>query len=392
MSPDCIGYYSPLAIGGTVPEPPPPGQDAPVNLTAPYIYGMEDPGLVQPGETVSVTNGTWSGSPTITFTYQWYLGASLIVGATNASYTVLAADAESGDDLSCVVTATNGAGSDTASTADVAIIEADALAWIEAEEAAGATFNASQKSAISVFYATQKASGVWAKMRFLYPTWFGAEARNAIDMVEQRIALFPNGMSHSAGYIQGTGANQYMDTQYAITGANPITNLCTMGVLCLQAQTSDVPNRGTIMMTNNNPTTDTIALAHGSAVSGPTFTRTGNASAVDGGLTPANQTGFLIGSQTGNGSDTFLAARRNTAGYTLLNDISANNVTSSSLKSIICLVKYQNNSDVLNSAHYNTLGRYGCFFLADGLNSSEISSFTLALKTLYETLTGLTIP
>lgn len=79
----------------------------PVNTAAPVASGT---GTV--GQTLSVTTGTWQYSPT--FTYQWQRGGAAIGGAIAATYVLVAAD--SGASVSCQVTATNAAGSASASS------------------------------------------------------------------------------------------------------------------------------------------------------------------------------------------------------------------------------------------------------------------------------------
>lgn len=76
----------------------------PVNVTAPLVSGS-----AQRGSTLSVTNGTWIGIPSPTFTYQWYRGVNPIGGATNNTYATVTADI--GEQISCEVTADNGIGS-----------------------------------------------------------------------------------------------------------------------------------------------------------------------------------------------------------------------------------------------------------------------------------------
>ena len=83
---------------------------APVSTVLPAISGT-----LTEGSTVSGSTGTWTGTPTITYTYQWRrcnaAGNSCadIAGATSSNYTLVAADV--GNTLRVVVTATNAAGS-----------------------------------------------------------------------------------------------------------------------------------------------------------------------------------------------------------------------------------------------------------------------------------------
>lgn len=81
----------------------------PVNTSAPTITGTPTVGQV-----LSSTVGTWTGNPTPTYTRQWRRGATNISGATGATYTLVAADV--GQTITCVVTATNSEGSDTATS------------------------------------------------------------------------------------------------------------------------------------------------------------------------------------------------------------------------------------------------------------------------------------
>ena len=81
----------------------------PVNTVAPVISGSTSLGSV-----LSSTTGTWTGTPTITFAYQWYRGATLITGATSSTYTIVVADSAAA--LTCQVTATNIAGSTSATS------------------------------------------------------------------------------------------------------------------------------------------------------------------------------------------------------------------------------------------------------------------------------------
>ena len=87
----------------------------PVNTVLPVISGT-----AALGQTLSTTDGTWTGTSPITFAYQWQRGVTNIGGATSSTYTVQAADF--GFTLRCVVTATNAASSVSANSADTATI------------------------------------------------------------------------------------------------------------------------------------------------------------------------------------------------------------------------------------------------------------------------------
>ncbi len=88
---------------------------APANTSLPSISGS-----AAVGQTLSVSTGSWTGSPTPTFTYRWMrcdaigVGCGPIAGATSSQYSAVTADA--GSALEAQVTATTGAGSSTVET------------------------------------------------------------------------------------------------------------------------------------------------------------------------------------------------------------------------------------------------------------------------------------
>ena len=95
---------------------------APVNSALPAITGTP-----QSGQTLNATPGTWTGSQPITFVYKWQRCASgtcTTVGGTTASYTLV--DADVGSTIQVAVTASNSAGSATATSNATAVVTAAA--------------------------------------------------------------------------------------------------------------------------------------------------------------------------------------------------------------------------------------------------------------------------
>jgi hypothetical protein len=88
---------------------------APLNVIAPLISGV-----TVVGYSLSTTNGSWVGESPITYTYQWYRGATLITGATSSSYTLVNAD--EGQSMTCVVTATNAYGFSSATSNSLTVV------------------------------------------------------------------------------------------------------------------------------------------------------------------------------------------------------------------------------------------------------------------------------
>jgi hypothetical protein len=86
---------------------------APVNSVSPVISGT-----AAEGQTLTVSNGTWSGSPT--YTYQWRRAGTAISGATTSAYLLISSDV--GTVITCTVTATNAGGSNAATTAGTSVV------------------------------------------------------------------------------------------------------------------------------------------------------------------------------------------------------------------------------------------------------------------------------
>lgn len=101
-------YTVETGLVGEVPAP-----IAPVNTVAPVVSGTPTE-----GETLSCTEGTWTGTEPITYEYQWTLDlistSDPIPGATSPTYVLTAGDV--GLEIFCVVTATNSAGSASANS------------------------------------------------------------------------------------------------------------------------------------------------------------------------------------------------------------------------------------------------------------------------------------
>jgi hypothetical protein len=100
---------------------------APVDSLAPVISG-----LLEVGQTLSASTGTWQGTPALAYTYQWQLckisTCMDLPGATSASYTLSLFPALDGSDtIQVVVTATNDFGSATAESAKLGPVPTSTL-------------------------------------------------------------------------------------------------------------------------------------------------------------------------------------------------------------------------------------------------------------------------
>jgi hypothetical protein len=88
---------------------------APVNSVAPALSGTE-----VEGNTLTCSDGTWTGLSPITYTYQWFRDDVEIEGETANTYELVLADV--GTVVHCEVTATNVGGTATEPSDDTATI------------------------------------------------------------------------------------------------------------------------------------------------------------------------------------------------------------------------------------------------------------------------------
>jgi hypothetical protein len=95
------------------------GGTPPVNAGLPAISGAVY-GDVLPGDTLSCSTGSWTGTPSPSFSYQWLRNGSIIAGATEPTY--VAPVTEERTTLVCEVTASNDAGKQTARSTGVSIL------------------------------------------------------------------------------------------------------------------------------------------------------------------------------------------------------------------------------------------------------------------------------
>ena len=190
----------------------------PVNTVAPAITGT-----AQEGETVTCSTGTWTGTPTITYAYQWKRNGSNIGSATNSTYVLVTADVS--QSITCQVTATNGSGSASATSntiTPIAALDPDAQAFITA----AAITNPTQQTAINTLVVDLKGYSIWTKMNALYPFVGGTASTHKFNLKDPRDLdaafrlTFSGGITHSSNGITPNGINGFADTKLNYTTLN----------------------------------------------------------------------------------------------------------------------------------------------------------------------------
>ena len=179
---------------------------APVNTVAPAISGT-----AQENQTLTCSTGTWTGTPTITYAYQWKRNNVNIIGAINSTYTLVSADVA--QSIKCTVTATNSVGNTNADSNTVtptSAVDSDAQAFITA----AAITNPTQQTAINQLVTDLKGYGIWSKMKALYPFVGGTASSHSYNLknTSQFQITWNGGVTHSSTGVTGNGTNGYGNT------------------------------------------------------------------------------------------------------------------------------------------------------------------------------------
>ena len=182
----------------------------PANTVAPAITGT-----AQEGQTVTCSTGTKTGTPTITYAYQWKRNGSNIGSATNSTYILVSADVS--QSITCQVTATNGVGSANATSntiTPIAAVDPDAQAFITA----ASITNPTQQNAIIQLVTDLKGYSIWSKFIAIYPFVGGTSTshkynlKNPLDTDAAFRLSFLGGWTHSTTGALPNGTNGYADT------------------------------------------------------------------------------------------------------------------------------------------------------------------------------------
>ena len=194
------------------------GNYGPVNTIAPNITPLSYADAIV-GDPLTTTDGTWTGTGTITFTYQWYREPDLggtndpIVGATSNSYTPLFADADYL--VSCVVTATDAVGYTSVASNSLYVYDYDY--FINVYSWTGYT-TVAQSHYQNRLMLGLKSSGAWAKLDLFYV--LATNATSATDALVNWKSGFPTGtlinsptFTANQGFT-GNGGNAYIDTNF----------------------------------------------------------------------------------------------------------------------------------------------------------------------------------
>jgi hypothetical protein len=265
----------------------------------------------------------------------------------------------------------------------VAGLDPDAKSYINAVVATGATVTQTQKNAINAFIESEKAASRYSSIKRLYLPIWGAAAANAIDMITRASGTFVNSPTHGSGFVKGNGTTSYFTINASPASAGFTT---TNGRIFSLVKTSDsrIDARVYIGAGDSDATgSGDCRVYQSAAVSVSALIGRVPATPVAS-VTVVARNGIFVANR--NSSQGLILHRRITSGVTRSSAATATGAVAS--QNFIAMgIQYSATRTFFSDAE---LGVYG---IGTGLSSdAEVDAFSLNLKTLWETCTGLTLP
>lgn len=186
------------------------GAVLPSNIVAPVISGTNTVGSI-----LTTTNGTWSGSTPITYTYQWLRNGNNISGATSSTYTLVTDDTS--NSVSCRVTATNSVGSKNVTSNSLTIYEPQYKSILDFATTQGYTLpSTAQRLKQNTLLSSLKTSGVWNKLdTFANFATDGSSNFALIDWKRVSLLTAVNSPTFTTNEgFMGNGTSSYIDTNF----------------------------------------------------------------------------------------------------------------------------------------------------------------------------------
>jgi hypothetical protein len=261
-------------------------------------------------------------------------------------------------------------------------LDPDAKAYIDAVVAAGATVTSTQRRAINDFYKTGKSRGWYGQLKRLYLPIWGVAAPNAIDTISLLSGTFSGGITHSSGYVTTDGPTGYFSFDSAPASLGLTTS--SGSIYCLVTATAAINGANTLMAVQDSSNSSRLWLTGGGSNtrSVRVFVASANSYA------ETDSRSVIVATRTT--TTTNSAYKRTSSGFTTtLNEVTA---TSPAVGTVQTMAVMANNVNGSVSSFSAATARFGAYGMGLGLTAAQAESFSLALKNLWETSTGLTLP
>jgi len=257
--------------------------------------------------------------------------------------------------------------------------------YLEALQTAGASPTSTQANAIKNFVRTGESEGWFSSLkRFYLPIW-GAAGPNAIDLISRASGTFNGSVTHGAGYVQGDGSTGYFD--FGVTPSALGLTLGSGGIFALIKEeatgTAAYNILGSIDTVSVSSAVDFQIRAAGEGVA--RFYYADFATLSSFACSRSDHAGILCAQRAG--GDRNVRRRTSSGVSSLLSATVADSGVIPTTRNFIAMGT--NYAGTPTSLGNQEMGAYG---VTAGLANANSDAFTLALKNLWETTTGLTLP
>ena len=276
-------------------------------------------------------------------------------------------------------------------SSNVSGIDPDARLYIAAVEAvlpgnniATALPNAvNPKRIISDFIKAEKTASRWSLHKRIYLPIYNNVAASAVDMVSRTNGTFIGTVTHAAGYVQGDGTSGYFNTNNTPSFLNLTLS---SGLLFALIKTVDSRTDTRSFLGATDDAAGSVGVNFGKRVGSLLNLDYGGISArVTGSLADNLQNGILTATRHGGISS---IRKRSFSGVSSI--VATTIANSGQIPSVRPFFFMGNN--YVGSLLSPTNAQMGAFGIGLGLNTLDTDAFTTNLKTLWESLTGLTLP
>ena len=258
------------------------------------------------------------------------------------------------------------------------IKDLDAIAYIAAVATAGYSMSAVQKKSIDNFVRFEKAANRWSTHHLIYlPVW-GSASANSLCLKTRTSGTFIGGVSQGSGYVQGNGSSGYFQGP-ALNNLSITPTSIGVHFLISQADTTASPayiggftsaSRFLNVEFQSSPQRIRFDAYQGSTTATAT-------------LSKSTQNGIV--SFVRDAGNVRISRRISSNATLLTNSAIATGGTVPSAQVKFMVGEYSGLYGFSNA-------RWGSWVISSAMTETQTNEFTLNLKTLWETCTGLTLP
>jgi len=265
----------------------------------------------------------------------------------------------------------------------------DASAYIALLEGDGVSVSEAQKTAIEAFYTTGKEEGWYSGLVRVYLPIWEAAAPNARCLVSGTSGTFEGSFTHAAGYAFPTSASSAnrFDTHYKLLDSLTTEDACLMGLAYDDVAPHDrgINNGNKTIIGSGSITANSVRINTASSALKPKAVWLGAVANDPFALPTFGSHGVMLSNRKGG---TTTLSRR--TGSTFDEDSNTATLTGT-YNNNFPITGYGSAAGSTGAGSQPTDSKAGALGISSGFDATERADYTDAIKTLWETCTGITL-